>query len=970
MSYHIKVPVITDYKPKIMNHRFTILLAIVLWSSGAFAQPPEQIYQGTVIATGFRQSIPLGSAGPFSIGFDFTFFGNEYSEFYISANGLVLFDAPTGAYNTSATIPTAAAPNNYIAPFWDNLSILDVGNIMYTTVGASGSRKCIIQFKKMGFDPTPTPFGTFMVILYETTNVIQVQYRLILDPFSPRPHGENATIGIENSDGSAGALYKFHDPNAISSQDAISFTPAGPTTYTINSDAFYDGVFLTEDLTLPDPGTVELICPAKDAEVGADVTFTWAAADHASSYFFVLDDNPNLSSATSTNVGLNLSHNVTGLTLDKTYYWTVFSHNATSYTWTEISRFSTIATPPLAAVPQTIWTEQGQNKTIKLIHTGGDASPKTAVITSLPAQGQLYQYDEGSRGALINSVPANVTDADMNIIYAASGTSGNGAGNFKFKVTDTGGESPEATITVNISPPGIPNVLYTAKSTDLIEIQFDRQMANPSGKHSQFVVKVEEMPVTVSSVALKTGDPYTIILALASPLTGSETVKVSYTQGDVTSVAGGYLLSFTDEPVTLIAQTINFSQSLERTYNESPFRLISTASSGLGITYTSSNITVATVAGAFLNFHSLGTSNITAKQAGNATYAPAQYRKTLTVGKSNQTITFGTLEDKTFGDPNFLLEATSTSGLTVTFTSSDDNIASISNNTVYITGGGTVTITASQEGNAWWNPATPVEQTFTVNKVDQTITFDSIPAKVVDDEDFSPEATSSSGLTVTYTSDNENVATIVDNMIHITGAGTAVITASQAGNNTYYPAQDVTRTIIVAKAAQTITFTNYPDELMIGETYNLTAVASSGLAVLFESTNATIATVTGNLLTAIKKGSVQIRAYNAGDANYEPAETFVTVEVVSTHRDIMNLFTPNGDGINDYWEIPIPEMNTWGKCDVRIFNRWGKLVFAQDNYDNLWDGTSNGNPLPEGPYYYVIKTQNAGTIKGTVNLVR
>jgi gliding motility-associated-like protein len=45
-------------------------------------------------------------------------------------------------------------------------------------------------------------------------------------------------------------------------------------------------------------------------------------------------------------------------------------------------------------------------------------------------------------------------------------------------------------------------------------------------------------------------------------------------------------------------------------------------------------------------------------------------------------------------------------------------------------------------------------------------------------------------------------------------------------------------------------------------------------------------------------------------------------------------------------------------------------VFAQDNYDNLWDGTSNGNPLPEGPYYYVIKTQNAGTIKGTVNLVR
>ncbi|NMD03518.1 MAG: hypothetical protein GYA71_09630, partial [Bacteroidales bacterium] len=223
-----------------MNYRFTIFLAIVILSSGAFAQPPEQVYQGTVIATGFRQNIPLALAGPHPIGFNFTFFGNTYSQFYVSANGLVLFEAPssTDLYKYEAPIPTAVIPNNYIAPFWDDLSILDVGNVMYTTVGASGSKKCIIQFKKMGLHPAIS-FSTFMVILYETTNVIQVQYRLILDPFSPKPHGESATIGIENADGSAGALYKFHDPNAIFSHDAFSFTPVSPTTYTINSDAIY-----------------------------------------------------------------------------------------------------------------------------------------------------------------------------------------------------------------------------------------------------------------------------------------------------------------------------------------------------------------------------------------------------------------------------------------------------------------------------------------------------------------------------------------------------------------------------------------------------------------------------------------------------------------------------------------------------------------------------------------------------------
>ncbi len=123
-----------------------------------------------------------------------------------------------------------------------------------------------------------------------------------------------------------------------------------------------------------------------------------------------------------------------------------------------------------------------------------------------------------------------------------------------------------------------------------------------------------------------------------------------------------------------------------------------------------------------------------------------------------------------------------------------------------------------------------------------------LPAKKYGDADFSPGATASSGLTVTYSSDNESVATIVSNMIHITGTGTAVITASQAGSDTYYPAEDVTQTLTVSKSNQTITFTNYPDEILVKDTYTLTAIASSGLPVLFESKNTSIATVSGNTL--------------------------------------------------------------------------------------------------------------------------
>ncbi len=692
-----------------MKTRITILLSILILAQEAFAQPPETVYNGTVIATGFRQSIPLASSGPFNIGFSFTFFGNTYTQFYVSANGLVMFTAPDNLYNDEVTIPTAALPNNYIAPFWDNLSILDGGNVMYNTIGASPNRKCIIQFKNMGFDPITTPFGTFSVILYETTNVIQVQYRLIVDPYSTLPHGESATIGLENADGTAGTLYAYHQINAVYTEDAISFTPSGPGAYTVNDDAIYDGIFLTTNLTLPDPGIVDLVSPAKDAVIGADHTFSWTASTNATAYYFVIDTKPDLSTATYTDVGLNLSNNVTGLTLGETYYWTVFANNATGLAWCEVSRFSTSAAPPLAAVPQTIWTEQGQDKTIKLNYTGGDASPKTAIITSLPAQGGLFQYNGGVKGTQITTVPTIVTDANRNVIYAASGSAGNGVGNFNFKINDGTGDSPEATITVNVSPPGIPAVLYTAKNTN-VEIQFDRTMSDPSGKQAQFTVKSNGTPVTINSVALKAGDPNTIVLNLATPLTGTETVLVSYTQGDVTATTGGFLLSFDDLSVTLTAQTITWTQSLDRKYSLTPFALTATASGGSGMTYSSSNPAVATITGSSCKLQGLGTSGITARQAGNATYAPVKFTRTLTVNKGDQTITFGPIPQKAVGDEDFNLTATASSGLPVSFSSSDPAVATVTGTLVHIVGEGTTVITASQAGSTLWNPASDVPQ--------------------------------------------------------------------------------------------------------------------------------------------------------------------------------------------------------------------------------------------------------------------
>ena len=82
-------------------------------------------------------------------------------------------------------------------------------------------------------------------------------------------------------------------------------------------------------------------------------------------------------------------------------------------------------------------------------------------------------------------------------------------------------------------------------------------------------------------------------------------------------------------------------------------------------------------------------------------------------------------------------------------------------------------------------------------KQNQTITFNPLPAKSVGDADFSPGATSSSGLTVSYTSSNLSVATIVNGNIRIVGAGVTTITASQAGDAYYNAATSVNQTLTV-----------------------------------------------------------------------------------------------------------------------------------------------------------------------------
>ncbi len=173
----------------------------------------------------------------------------------------------------------------------------------------------------------------------------------------------------------------------------------------------------------------------------------------------------------------------------------------------------------------------------------------------------------------------------------------------------------------------------------------------------------------------------------------------------------------------------------------------------------------------------------------------AQYIVNLSgsVSSLSQTITFNALPTKTFGDANFSLTATASSGLPIAYQSLNTNVATVSGSTLTIVGAGTANIVASQAGNATYSAANNVTQILLVNKANQTISFASIPLKTVGSPAFNLIATASSGLPVSYTSSNTSVATISGNLLTPINIGTTTVTATQAGNNNYNAATSATQ---------------------------------------------------------------------------------------------------------------------------------------------------------------------------------
>jgi len=95
----------------------------------------------------------------------------------------------------------------------------------------------------------------------------------------------------------------------------------------------------------------------------------------------------------------------------------------------------------------------------------------------------------------------------------------------------------------------------------------------------------------------------------------------------------------------------------------------------------------------------------------------------------------------------------------------------------------------------------------------------------------------------------------------------------------------------------------------------------------------------------------------------------IKVAVGLSVKDIANTFTPNADGINDYWKIS--NIESYPDALVQVFTRYGQKVFEFKGYSKPFDGTLNGKQLPAGVYYYIISlNSNCNVLSGSLTVIR
>ncbi len=248
-------------------------IPVTLW--GKRTDPYEVTFPSYSTASPFNSGTVIPSSddvthGPFNIGFTFTFFGNNYTQFYVGSNGWIGFSPGQTTGYVAQYIPNAQSPMNAILADWEDL-FPGGSNIYYTTIGTAPNRKLVVSFNNVPHYSCGTNLHTFQFVLNETTGVIDINYQS-----KPLCGASNATAGLVNSNNTNVVPVGGKNASTWSvSNYSVRFTPSLPEsaftlkgTYLTNASGYFSMVpnldiqsyqfqVRLENLTIPTPTVTE-----------------------------------------------------------------------------------------------------------------------------------------------------------------------------------------------------------------------------------------------------------------------------------------------------------------------------------------------------------------------------------------------------------------------------------------------------------------------------------------------------------------------------------------------------------------------------------------------------------------------------------------------------------------------------------------------------------------------------------------